>query len=68
MPLFASAKVAVPPLRVTSAASPANTPVKVLVKIAAMLLPLYTLLSDVILPVMANPVMLAVVVATPVRL
>ncbi|MNI41818.1 hypothetical protein D3C87_898910 [compost metagenome] len=35
----ASAKVAVPPVKVTSASSPVTTPVNVLVKMLAVLLP-----------------------------
>ncbi|MNI98525.1 hypothetical protein D3C87_898890 [compost metagenome] len=68
VPLSASANVAEPPVKVTSAASAANTPVKVLVKIVAVLLPSYTLLPAVKLPVKANPVILAEAVPTLVRL
>ncbi|MNK70461.1 hypothetical protein D3C87_898830 [compost metagenome] len=39
VPTFALAKLAVPPVKVTSATSPANTPVKVLVRIFAVVLP-----------------------------
>ncbi|MNI80421.1 hypothetical protein D3C87_898870 [compost metagenome] len=39
VPTLAVAKLAVPPVRLTSATSTANTPVKVLVKIAALVLP-----------------------------
>ncbi|MNJ00443.1 hypothetical protein D3C73_1597740 [compost metagenome] len=65
---MASAKLAVPPVKVTSAASAASTPVKVLVNTVALVLPSYTLLPAVKLPVMVKPVILAVVVATPVKL
>ena len=63
VPTFASAKVAVPPIRLTLAASPASTPESVCVSTVALVLPLYTLLSAVKLPVMCKAEMLAVAVS-----
>ncbi|MNK70466.1 hypothetical protein D3C87_898880 [compost metagenome] len=67
VPAFSLLNVAVPLLTVTSAKSAGNTPVKVLVKMVAVVLPSYTLLSAVKLAVRSLAVISAVAVLTEPR-